>query len=184
MGCNEDNILSMAIVLHVGEAKCMDYNFRSFEPTSMKWPNYSAWKILSITPKFCPPSPTMTNSPGCSTTVDPTNYPVPLLVLTPNNSPVDTILSMPTIATNPAIAFMVAAPDSISTHALLQQTRDVQNEIMINQMKHQYPLGTSQLILSDLDPSKGGCGAPMGNKKTKHEIHHQSFGSEKLKCLP
>jgi hypothetical protein len=181
-GCNEDNILSMAIALHVGEAKRMDYNFRSFEHT--KWANYSAWKILSIAPKFRPPSATMTDSPG-STTVDPTNHPVPLLVsLSNNSSPVDTVLSTPIVATNPAIASAVAAPpDSISTQALLNQTRDVQNEIMLNQMKRQYPLGAKDLSLSDLDPSNGGRGASMGNKKAKRELHRQNYESEKLKHL-
>jgi hypothetical protein len=172
----------MAIALHVSEAKHMDYNFRSFEHT--KWPNYSTWKILSVTPKFCPPSAMMTDSPG-STTVDPTNHPVPLLVsLSNKSSPVDTVLLKPTIATNPVIASVVAAPpDSISMQALLNQTRDVQNEIMLNQMKHQYPLGAEDLSLSDLDPSNGGHGALMGNKKARRELHHQSYESEKLKHL-
>jgi hypothetical protein len=117
--------------------------------------------------------------------VDPTNHPVPLLVsLSNNSSPVDTVLFTPTIATNPAIASVVAAPpDSISMQALLNQTRDVQNEIMLNQMKHQYPLGANNLSLSDLDPSNGGHGALMGNKKAKRELHRQSYESEKLKHL-
>jgi hypothetical protein len=119
-GCNEDNILSMAIALHVGEAKRMDYNFRPFEHT--KWPNYSAWKILSVAPKFRPPSATMTDSPG-STTVDPTNHPVSLLVsLSNNSSSVDTVLSTPTIATNPVIASAVAAT-SFSSSIFLNSRR-------------------------------------------------------------
>jgi hypothetical protein len=57
----------------------------------------------------------------------------------------------PTVAAkpNPAIASMAAAlPDSISMQALLNQTQDVQNEIMLNQMKLHYPLGprTSRIV--------------------------------------
>jgi hypothetical protein len=180
-GCNEDNILSMAIALHLGEAKRMDYNFRSFEHT--KWANYSAWKILSVAPKFRPPSSTMTTNSLGSTTVDPTNPPIPLSVSISNNSSVDTILSMPTVATNPAIESSATTSNSISTEALLQQTREVQNEIMVNQMKRLYPIGASDLSLSDLDPSNGGRGALMGNKKAKRENHRQAFESEKLKRL-
>jgi hypothetical protein len=155
----------MAIALHLGEAKRMDYNFRSFEHT--KWANYSAWKILSVAPKFRPPSSTMTTNSLGSTTVDPTNPPMLLLISISNNSSVDTVLSTPTVAT----ASLAAAPDSISTQALLQQTTDVQNEIMVDRMKHLYPIGASELSLSDLDPSNGGCRAPMGNKKAKRENH-------------
>jgi hypothetical protein len=51
----------MAIAVHLGETKLMDYQFKFHEHT--KWPNYSAWKILRVSPKFCPPSPSSEESP-------------------------------------------------------------------------------------------------------------------------
>jgi hypothetical protein len=50
-------------------------------------------------------------------------------------------------------------------------------------MKCHYPVGAKELSLSDFDPSNGGRGAPMGNKKAKRELHCQSVESEKLKHL-
>jgi hypothetical protein len=71
-GVNDDNILSMAIALHLGETKWMDDQFQSYNHT--KWANFAAWKILSVAPKFRPLSPTSTimNDPSDATTVDPT----------------------------------------------------------------------------------------------------------------
>jgi hypothetical protein len=71
-GVNDDNILSMAIALHLGETKQMDYQFQSYDHT--KWSNFAVWKILSVAPKFCPPSPmsTIMNDPSDATMVDPT----------------------------------------------------------------------------------------------------------------
>jgi hypothetical protein len=51
---NDDNIISMAITLHLGKTKWMDYNLRDYEHT--QWANYSAWKILSSALKFRPPT--------------------------------------------------------------------------------------------------------------------------------
>jgi hypothetical protein len=54
-GVNYDNIISMAIALHLNkEVTRMDYNLKDFDRN--KWPNYPAWKILRESPKHRPPS--------------------------------------------------------------------------------------------------------------------------------
>lgn len=49
-GTNEDGITSMAVALHIGEAKKRDYEYTSFDCT--KWAGFKAWLILRHHPKW------------------------------------------------------------------------------------------------------------------------------------
>jgi hypothetical protein len=51
-GCNEDNILSMAIAIHLDEQPTtkMDYDFKDLSHTT--WVCYGAWKVLRGHPKW------------------------------------------------------------------------------------------------------------------------------------
>jgi hypothetical protein len=66
-GINEDNILSMAIALHLGMSKRMYYSFKSFEHS--KWMDYTALKNIEICTQVLSPygiSPHEQRSGGCN----------------------------------------------------------------------------------------------------------------------
>jgi hypothetical protein len=160
-GVNEDNILSMAIALHLGETKRMDYNFKSFDHS--KWPNYTAWKILRSAPKFQPPTGTlpaslpMNNNPADASTVDPTTNQVPLFVSTSDSNTIKMPMTSRTLE-----------QQSVSTKMLFCQTDELLEQRHINDLKHLYPAVAHHLPCS-VDPSCGSRGAAMGNKKAKME---------------
>jgi hypothetical protein len=168
-GVNEDNILSMAIALHLGETKRMDCNFNSFDHS--KWPNYTAWKILRTAPKFRPPTSTaaaslsMNNDLADATTVDPTNQ-VPLIVSTSNSNMIETPITSRTLD-----------QQSLSTETLLRQTDELLQQRQINDLKRLYPAVAHHL--PSIDPSRGGRGAAMGNKKAKMEYKKNIVDTEK-----
>jgi hypothetical protein len=105
---NDDNIISMAIALHLGKTKRMDYNLRDYKHT--QWPNYSAWKILSSAPKFRPPSTMATTSMAATNSiatdasmVDPTatrNGELPFIVSLSDGKSVEMPLIGTTISVN------------------------------------------------------------------------------------
>jgi hypothetical protein len=142
-GVNEDNILSMAIALHLGETKRMDYNFKSFDHS--KWPNYTAWKILRTAPKFRPPTSTaaaslsMNNDLADATTVDPTNQ-VPLIVSTSDSNTIEMPITSHTLD-----------QQSLSTETLLRQTDELLQQRQINDLKRLYPAVAHHL--PSIDPS-------------------------------
>jgi hypothetical protein len=169
-GVNEDNILSMAIALHLGETKRMDYNFRSFDHS--KWPNYTAWKILRSAPKFRPPSMAslpMNNDPADATMVDLTNQ-VPLIVSTSDSKTVKTPITSRTLD-----------QQSLSTETLLCQTDELLEQRHINDLKCLYPAVAHHL--PSIDPSRGGRGAAMGNKKAKMEYKKNMVDTEKYQRI-
>jgi hypothetical protein len=49
-GCNESEIISMAVAFHLNRTSTRDYNFKSFDPHN--WSNYSSWMTLKVMPKF------------------------------------------------------------------------------------------------------------------------------------
>jgi muconolactone delta-isomerase len=147
-GVNEDNILSMAIAVHLGKTKRMDYQFKFHEHT--KWPNYFAWKILRVSPKFRPPSPSSDESPPSlpavlapappqpyatpvprnnvnmehpedATTIDPTGARVPHMISVPADT---THLQTPSIATLPSAVQTEKLDESIYSNQLRMQVKE------------------------------------------------------------
>jgi hypothetical protein len=183
-GVNDDNIISMAIALHLGKTKRMDYNLKDYEHT--QWPNYSAWKILSSAPKFRPP--TM----GCSSmaapnsiatadasTIDPTATrnagELPFTVSLSDGKSVETPLTSRTL--EPSLL-----EESVSTESLLRRTDEILQERVINDMKRLYPAVAHHLPdVPNLDPSRGGRGSAMGSKKAKLEQQKTAAELEKKK---
>jgi hypothetical protein len=49
-GCTENEIISMAVAVHMKMTKSRDYDFKKLDP--LKWPNYSSWRALKDNPKF------------------------------------------------------------------------------------------------------------------------------------
>jgi hypothetical protein len=193
-GCNDDNILSMAIAVHLGEARRMDYQFRNFEHTS--WPNFGAWKILRVSPKFRPPtSSSVLNEDALAdaTTVDPTAAaPRPLCANNNhgghqvNNSFVPSMIfpaaettDASTVLTEPTTTKTVEIPSTIDLY--LESTEQTRKEIDENNVLGQQHITSS--ALGNLDPSNGGRGALMGNKKAKAEYKRQQIEMEKNKRL-
>jgi hypothetical protein len=159
----------MAIALHLGETKRMDYNFKSFDHS--KWPNHTAWKILRSAPKFRPPTGTapvslpMNNNPADASTVDPTNQ-VPLFVSTSDSNTIETPITSRTLE-----------QQSVLTKTLFCQTNELLEQRHINDLKRLYPAVAHHL--PSVDPSRGGRGAAMGNKKAKMEYKKNMVDTEK-----
>jgi hypothetical protein len=180
-GVNDDNIISMAIALHLGKTKRMDYNMRDCEHT--QWPNYGAWKILSSAPKFRPPtiasSMAATDSIAAdASTVDPTatrNSELPFSVSLSDGKAVETPLTCRTL--EPSLS-----TESVSTESLLRRTDDILQERVVNDMKRLYPAVAHHLpVVPNIDPSRGGRGAAMGSKKAKLEQQKTAAELEKNK---
>jgi hypothetical protein len=179
-GVNDDNIISMAIALHLGKTKRMDNNMRDYEHT--QWPNYGAWKILSSAPKFRPPtivalSMAATDSIAAdASTVDPTatsNSKLPFSVSLLDGKAVETPLTCRTL--EPSLSM-----ESVSTESLLCRTNDILQERVVNDMKHLDPAVAHHLpAVPNLDPSCGGHGAAMGSKKAKLEQQKSTAEIEK-----
>jgi hypothetical protein len=120
---NDDNILSMAIAFHLGETKQMDYQFKNYDHT--KWAKFAAWKILSVSPKFRPPSLTSTimNDPSNATTVDPTAPPAnvsghqanhPAVVPSANHPVVPSMVGiLPCVDETPMSSLMLMEPTNM-----------------------------------------------------------------------
>lgn len=70
-GINDQQIINMAVAVHLNKTAGRDYEFRDFDPT--KWPNYSAWLVLKNIRKFAPPSPPTDLSPPAMDPVVQTN---------------------------------------------------------------------------------------------------------------
>jgi hypothetical protein len=183
-GVNDDNIVSMAIALHLGKTKRMDYNLRDYEHT--QWPNYSAWKILSSAPKFRPPtmaSSSMAAPDSIATadasTIDPTATrnagELPFIVSLSDGKSVETPLTSRTL--EPSLS-----EESVSTESLLRRTDEILQERVINDMKRLYPAVAHHLpAVPNLDPSRGGRGSAMGSKKAKLEQQKTATELEKKK---
>jgi hypothetical protein len=185
-GVNHDNILSMAIALHLGETKQMDYQLKSYDHT--KWSNFAAWKILSVAPKFCPPSPTSTimNDPLDATTIDPTgpgniggghHHPVLPSANYPAVPP--TLSLLPRVAETPMSASVLMEPTNIpraasgslsisTTELYLQSPEQARKEVEAMSPPKMFPFSSNtNTPLINLDPLKGGHGAAMGKKSRK-----------------
>jgi hypothetical protein len=184
-GMNDDNIISMAITLHLGKTKWMDYNLRDYEHT--QWPNYSAWKILSSAPKFHHPtmgSLSMAAPDSIATadasTIDPTATrnagKLPFIVSLSDGKSVEMPLTSHTL--EPSLL-----EESVSTESLLRHTNDILQERVINNMKRGlYPAVAHHLpAVPNLDPSHGGHGSAMGSKKAKLEQQKTAAELEKKK---
>jgi hypothetical protein len=174
----------MAITLHLGKTKRIDYNLRDYEHT--QWPNYSAWKILSSAPKFCPPtmgSSSMAARDSIATadasTIDPTATrnagELPFIVSLSDGKSVETPLTSHTL--EPSLS-----EESVSKESLLRRTDEILQERVINDMKRLYPAVVHHLpAVPNLDPSRGGRGSAMGSKKAKLEQQKTAMELEKKK---
>jgi hypothetical protein len=201
-GVNDDNIMSMAIALHLGETKRMDYQFKSYDHT--KWANFAAWKILSIAPKFRPPSPTSTimNDPSDATTVDPTapansggGHHHPVLPSVNHHAVPPTVSLLPRVAETPMSASVLTEPTNIpragsgslsisTTELYLHCSEQARKEVEAMSPPKLFPFSSnSNTPLTNFDPSKGGRGAAMGNKKAKAEYNRQQAEMAKNKTL-
>ena len=54
-GVDDQQVINMAVAMHLNEAAGRDYNTRDFD--AKKWINYRAWLVLKGTRKFAPPLP-------------------------------------------------------------------------------------------------------------------------------
>jgi hypothetical protein len=184
-GCNHDNILSMAIAVHLGETKRMDYQFKDY-PHS-KWVNFIPWKILSACPKFRPPtqvSEEMNIDPSDLTTVDPTAPSVPAMVaIPPTNNSVPETPAASTTLTEPT--FFLAPPAPNSTDLLIKQSAELRQKVAqeMSALGIIVPSSSSSVAITtpvvNLDPSKGGRGAAMGQKKAKAQYQRQYIDIER-----
>jgi hypothetical protein len=74
--------------------------------------------------------------------------------------------------------------ESVSNESLMRCTNDILQERVINNIKHLYPAVAHHLpAVPSLDPSRGGCGAAMGNKKAKLENKKSMVDMDKNKRL-
>lgn len=53
-GVTDQEIINMAVAVHLNKATGRDYNQKDFDAT--RWLNYRAWQVLKTTRKFAPPS--------------------------------------------------------------------------------------------------------------------------------
>jgi hypothetical protein len=65
----------------------------------------------------------------------------------------------------------------LSTETLLRQTDELLQQRQINDLKRLYPAVAHHL--PSIDPSRGGRGAAMGNKKAKMEYKKNIVDTEK-----
>ena len=49
-GCTEQEKWNMAVAMHVGKTRTMNYDFKGFDPES--WKSYKGWLVLKHLPKF------------------------------------------------------------------------------------------------------------------------------------
>lgn len=203
-GVNEDNILSMAIALHLGKTNRMHYDFINYEHTS--WPNYLAWKILRVAPKFRPPSPALEPTaaasrpfPADATTVDPTGIPSTIAIEHLRTPSASTVATLPTALVQPQPnTHSNVPPESPYSDQLRVQVKQAFEEnttSYLDRVKRAYEVNNkSTTTINDetstvadassfLDPSRGGRGAAMGNKKAKLEYHKNIIELEKNKRL-
>lgn len=54
-GCNEQQIINMAVAIHLGKIDSMSYRMKDFEASD--WKFYESWKVLKSHPAFLPPKP-------------------------------------------------------------------------------------------------------------------------------
>jgi hypothetical protein len=163
----------MAIALHLGETKQMDYQFQNDNHT--KWANFLAWKILSVSPKFHPPSLMLTimNDPSDATMVDTTAPPANfsghqanhLAVVPSANHPVvpSMVVFLPCVAEMPMSSLILMEPTnmhhasgslSISTMEMyLQSSKQVQNKVLVMSPPKLFPFSSAtNTPLINLDP--------------------------------
>jgi hypothetical protein len=192
----------MAIALHLGETKRMDYQFKSYDHT--KWSNFAAWKILSVAPKFRPPSPTSTimNDPLDATTIDPTGpgnigggHHHPVLPSANHPAVPPTVSLLPRVAEKPMSASVLTEPTNIPraasgslsismTELNLQSSEQARKEVEAMSPPKMFPFSSNtNTPLINLDPLKGGRGAAMGKKKSKADYNHQQAEMAKKKTL-
>jgi hypothetical protein len=193
----------MAIALHLGETKRMDYQFQSYDHT--KWGNFAVWKILRVAPKFCPPSPmsTIMNNQLDATMVDSTapangsgGHHCPVLPSANHLVVPPTVSLLPCVAEMPMSALVLMEPTNIphaascslsisTTELYLQSSEEVLKEVEAMSPSKLFPFSsTTNTSLINLDPSKGGCRAgAMGNKMAKADNNHQKAEMVKNKTL-
>jgi hypothetical protein len=153
-GVNYDNIISMAIALHVKkEVTRMDYNLKDFDHN--KWPNYLAWKILRESPKYRPPSRN-TNEQEEAPSVNNTT------TIMPNNS-----YNLPYAAAGNVVETPMAETQPMAAISSGDATTS--------------SFSASTFPGFSFDPSRGGRGAAMGQKKAKREYEKQIAEDRKEK---
>jgi hypothetical protein len=178
--------------------------FQNYDHT--KWANFAAWKILSVSPKFRPPSPMsmIMNDPLNVTMVYPTAPPANVgghqanhsAVVPSTNHPVvpSMVALLPCVAEMPMLSSIQMEPTNmphasgsllISTMELyLQSSKQARNEVLAMSPPKSFSFSSAtNTTLFILDPSKGGRGSVMGNKKAKAEYKCQQIEMEKSKQL-
>jgi hypothetical protein len=156
---NYDNIISMAIALHLTkDVTRMDYNLKDFDHN--KWPNYLAWKILRESPKYRPPSRN-TNDEQEEVMVPPPSVNNTTTIM-PNNS-----YNLPYAAAGNVVETPMAATQPMAAISSGDATTS--------------SFSASTFPGFSLDPSRGGRGAAMGQKKAKREYEKQIAEDRKEK---
>jgi hypothetical protein len=151
----------MAIAYHLDEKVTrMDYSKKDYDHN--KWPNYLAWKILRESPKFRPPSRSEDQQQ-----VQAEIMPSSLLLNNTTTMPTsyaDYSLPYTTAGAAAAVKTPMAGTDGTAGATLVSSSSS----------SSAFP-GFSQ------DPSRGGRGAAMGQKKAKREYEKQIAEDRKEK---
>jgi hypothetical protein len=178
----------MAITVHLGEARRMDYQFRNFEHTS--WPNFGAWKILRVSPKFCPPtsSSVLNDDLADATTVDPTAAaPCPLCA---NNNhggdqvsnsfvpsmifPAAETTDASTVLTEPTTTktFKIPLTIDLFLESTEQTCKEIEENNVLGQQQKFVSSVASSTSLGILDPSNGVVVQSWATRKQKRNTNN------------
>jgi hypothetical protein len=138
----------------------MDYNLKDFDHN--KWPNYLAWKILRESPKYRPPS---RNTNEQEEVMMPPSVNNTTTISMPKNND---SYNLPHAATAGNIEMPMAATRPIAA-------------LSFGDVTTSSSFSSSTFPGFSLDPSRGGRGAAMGQKKAKREHEKQIAEDRKEK---
>jgi hypothetical protein len=175
-GVTDDNIISMAVAVHLKETDRMNYQYKNYDPT--KWPNFLAWKLLRNVPKFRPPStglrgqqlpPFKTNNIAAASNPDPLAVAEEVLPISATDMAPS--ISKNTNATTDAVSVQETAAALISSNIASCSSNIASCS------------SNTAMLLQTVDPSRGGRGCSVGRKKAKREAEFRVMHDEKMKRL-